>query len=331
MFWIEKYRPVTFDQIHGQEKVCEVLKCCARSKNLPHLVISGPPGTGKSVAIEATLRELYGERWEDNVTLFRTADFMDRGKSALEADERFLSLYHADESFLSNFKHIISSYASIRPIDAEFKVMLFEDAHALSHDIQHALRRTMERYSATCRFIFSTTQVSSLIPPIKSRCLPLFFSPLSRNIIRKVLDAIQVDISEKDRVSSDEIGLIVAAAAGDLRKAIMYLQVRVETKTPFNPDTLSRTDTQDEICQAFFAMKAKDLGTAQQKIQSLMILQGLSGREVISTLLQVIEREYNDPEIVTLLADADARLTHAGNEYLQVNALVATIVAEVFS
>ena len=331
MFWIEKYRPITFDQILGQNGVLEVLKRCAETKNLPHLMVSGPPGTGKSVAIETTIRELYGERWQDNVTIFRTADLMEKGKSALESDERFYNLYRSDESFLSNFKHIISAYASIRPIDAEFKVMLFEDAQALSHDIQHALRRTMERYSATCRFVFTTTQVSSLIPPIKSRCLPLFFGPINRDIIRKTLDRIMEDVQPEDKVPEEGIGLIVAASAGDLRKAIMYLQVRTETKTSFNPDTLSRSETQDEACLAFQAMKAKDTGTAQQKIQSLMISHGLSGQEIINTLHQVIEREYHDPEIVTLLADADARLPHAGNEYLQVNALVATIVSEVFS
>lgn len=331
MFWIEKYRPVSFDQILGQDRVCEVLKKCAETKNLPHLVVCGPHGTGKSVAIETTIRDLYGEGWQENVTLFRTADLMERGKSAFESDERFLHLFRSDDSFLSNFKHIISSYASIRPIDAEFKVMLFEDAQALSHDLQHALRRTMERYSSTCRFIFCTTQVSSLIPPIKSRCLPLFFTPLSRDIIRDTLFRILEDVPEQDRVPPDEIGLIVAASAGDIRKAIMYLQVRVETKTPFNPDTLSRTESQEEACSAFMAMKAKDIDAAQKKIQSLMISEGLSGREIIDTLFQVVEREYLDPEIVTLLADTDARLTHAGNEYLQVNALVATIVSEVFS
>jgi len=331
MFWIEKFRPATFEQILGQERVLEVLKGCAAAKTLPHLVVSGPPGTGKSAAVEATLRELYGETWQDNVTIFRTSDLMERGKLALESDERFLHLYRSDESFLSNFKHIISSYASIRPINAEFKVMLFEDAKTLSHDIQHALRRTMERYSATCRFIFCTTQASSLIPPIKSRCLPLFFTPLPREIIRDRLHCIQDSIPLEDRAPVDEIGLIVAASAGDLRKAIMFLQVRVETKIPFNPDTLSRTDTQEEVSLALHAMKTKNTEEAQKKLQNLMISEGLSGREVISTLLQVTGREYNDPAIVTLLADADARLTHAGNEYLQVNAMVATIVAEVFS
>lgn len=191
-----------------------------------------------------------------------------------------------------------------------------------------------EPWSGTVRhagLFFCTTQASSLIPPIKSRCLPLFFTPLPREIIRDRLHRIQDGIPLEDRAPVDEIGLIVAASAGNIRKAIMFLQVRVETKIPFNPDTLSRTDTQEEVSLALHAMKAKDTGEAQKKLQNLMISQGLSGREVISTLLQVTGREYNDPEIVTLLADADARLTHAGNEYLQVNAMVATIVAEVFS
>lgn len=52
MFWIEKFRPATFEQILGQERVLEVLKGCAAAKNLPHLVVSGPPGTGKSAAVE---------------------------------------------------------------------------------------------------------------------------------------------------------------------------------------------------------------------------------------------------------------------------------------
>jgi replication factor C small subunit len=331
MFWIERYRPVRFDEILGQEHVTEVMRRCAEERNLPHLVVTGPPGTGKSAAVESMLRLLYGESWEDNVTLFRTSDLIERGKSGLESEERFINLFRPDESFISNFKHIISSYASIRPIDAEFKVMLFEDAHALSHDIQHALRRTMERYSATCRFIFCTTQLSSLIPPIRSRCLPLFFSPINREIIAESLEKIQNDIPEKNRVSKDEIGLIIAASGGDLRKATMYLQVRVETGDPFNPDTLTVTDTDKEVALAFHSMEKRDLTGAQKRLQDLMINEGLSGREIIDTLSKVTGREFNHPAVTTILADYDALLTHAGNEYLQINALTASIISEVFS
>ena len=165
MFWIEKFRPSSLDEVQGQERVTEILSMFAKGKNLPHLLISGPQGTGKTVSVEAALRELYGETWTDNVTIFHTADLMEQGRSYLETDETFVHLYKPDESFLSNLKRAINTYASIRPINAEFKVLWFEDAHTLSHDVQHALRRTMERYSATCRFVFCTTHASSVIPP----------------------------------------------------------------------------------------------------------------------------------------------------------------------
>ncbi len=331
VFWIEKFRPSDLDQILGQERVIEVLRMFAQSHMLPHMLVTGPHGTGKSVAVEATLRSLYGDTWQDNVTIFQTADLMERGRSYLETDERFMHLYKPDESFLSNLKHAINSYASIRPINAEFKVLWFEDAHTLSHEVQHALRRIMERYSTTCRFIFCTTQASSVIPPISSRCLPLFFTPITRDQILGRLNEILISMNiPAGTVSDDELGLLVAAAGGDLRKAIMYLQVRVATGTEITPASFDEGETRKIAAAAFMAMQAKDVSTAQRRLEGLMIEYGLSAREVLQELMLIVRREYYHPEIISSIADTDYIMTHAGNEYLQMNALAARIVGEVF-
>jgi len=330
-FWIEKFRPVDLDQIIGQERVVEVLKMFAQSHMLPHLLVTGPHGTGKSIAVEATLKDLYGDTWQDNTTIFQTADMMERGRSYLENDERFMHLYKSDESFLSNLKRAINSYASIRPINAEFKVLWFEDAHTLSHEVQHALRRIMERYSATCRFVFCTTQASSVIPPISSRCLPLFFTPLTRDqILGRLTEILETMGIAPGTVNQDELGLLVAAAGGDLRKAIMYLQVRVVTGTEITPATFDEGETRKIAAAAFMAMQAKDVATAQRRLEGLMIEYGLSAREVLQELMLVVRREYYLPEIISSIADTDYVMTHAGNEYLQMNALAAKIVGEVF-
>lgn len=330
MFWIEKFRPSSLDEVQGQERVTEILSMFAKGKNLPHLLISGPQGTGKTVSVEAALRELYGETWTDNVTIFHTADLMEQGRSYLETDETFVHLYKPDESFLSNLKRAINTYASIRPINAEFKILWFEDAHTLSHDVQHALRRTMERYSATCRFVFCTTHASSVIPPISSRCLPLFFTPLSRDQIKGRLVSILDTLALRDVVGEDELSLLVTAAGGDLRRAIMYLQVRVTTGEEITPETFAEGETRKITSAAFRAMQGKDILTAQRRLESLMIEYGLSASEVLDELMLIVRREYYHPAIISRIADADYTLTHAGNEYLQVNALAARIVGEVF-
>ena len=83
MLWIEKYRPKKFDQIIGQEKVLHHLRSFAEQKNVPHMIVSGPHGTGKSASIECMARVLYGEYWQENTTVFSVADLFSQGKAYL--------------------------------------------------------------------------------------------------------------------------------------------------------------------------------------------------------------------------------------------------------
>ena len=190
MLWSEVYRPKGCEDIIGQGAVIRYIVSFAESGSVPHMLISGPHGTGKTVAVECLAKGLYAENWEANVSTFSAADLLGRGRSALEADERFSHIYRKDQSLIVNFKYIVKWYASMRPLDAPFKLMVFEDAHDLTFEAQQALRRTMERYSATCRFIFITTRPSAIIPAIASRCLPLFFAPIESGIIRARLEEI---------------------------------------------------------------------------------------------------------------------------------------------
>src|SRR5512137_739968 len=198
MLWIEKYRPEILPDILGQEPVVHHLSNFATSKTLPHLLLTGPHGTGKSAAIECFAKALYQENWELNTSVFQTADLFSQGKAYLEQDDRYAHLYQKNQSLITNFKYIIKWYASLRPLDAEFKLMVFEDAHALTRDAQEALRRIMERTSSTCRFIFTTTNPSAIIPAISSRCLPLFFAPAGQDVILAHL----MDIRAKEALGS---------------------------------------------------------------------------------------------------------------------------------
>ena len=331
MLWIEKYRPVMFTEILGQEPVVQHLSRFAASETLPHLILTGPHGTGKSIAVRCLARALYHDSWELNTSVFPVSDLFSQGKSFLEQDDRYAHIYQKNQSLITNFKYILKWYASLRPLDAEFKLMVFEDAHTLTRDAQQALRRIMERTSNTCRFIFTTTNPSAIIPAISSRCLPLFFAPLSQDIVLAHL----MDIRAKEAAGSpactdDDLDLIVQAAAGDMRRAVLLLQAALQSGRC--EDLLTHTSSENTTIasQALNALRDGDVRGAIRRMESLMIDYGLSGSEVLYEARSIIQREYNHPALAIALADTEYRLTHANNEYIQLGAF-ATGIRDVFS
>jgi replication factor C small subunit len=331
MLWTEKYRPYTFSEILGQEPVVQHLSKFATSGTLPHLILTGPHGTGKSSAVGCLARALYHDNGELNTSVFPVSDLFSQGKSFLEQDDRYAHIYQKNQSLIVNFKYILKWYASMRPLDAEFKLMVFEDAHALTRDAQQALRRIMERTSNTCRFIFTTPNPSAIIPAISSRCLPLFFAPVSQEVILRHL----TDIREKEAACSmtctdDEVDLIVQAAGGDLRRAVLLLQASLQSGRC--EDLLTHTSSENATiaANALDVLRAGDVRGAIRRMESLMIDNGLSASEVLYEARTIIQREYNHPALAIALADAEYRLMHANNEYVQLGAF-ATGIRDVFS
>lgn len=331
MLWTEKYRPAALEEIIGQEPVIGRLISFAGSGTVPHLMLTGPHGTGKSVAIECFAKKLYGENWMNNTSVFQTADLFLQGKKLLEEDERYAHIYQKNASLIVNFKYILKWYASMRPLDAPFKLMVFEDAHTLPREAQQGLRRIMERYSGTCRFIFSTTNQSAIIPAITSRCLPLPFVPLPADTIIGHLNAIRAKEPEAEfPCTDDDIELIAQASQGDLRNALLLLQVALQSGQCKNIHGIARSETATVATSGIQSIKNGDVRLAIRQLEMLMIDYGLSGREVLSEIRRAARREYNDPRLAIAIADADSRIGHSNNEYLQIDAFAAGI-REVFS
>jgi replication factor C small subunit len=332
MLWIEKYRPTVFDEILGQDHVVTHLKNAALSGNVPHLLLTGPAGTGKSVSVECLARLLYGDRMEENLTTIQIADLFEQGKKYLESDERYVHLYRREQSLLTNFKNIIRWYASIRPLDSEFRIIVFEGASAMTREAQQGIRRIMERYSKTCRFIFVTSRPSAIIPAVSSRCLPFFFVPINNDVIESRLNAIlSSEFGDTSPISADEVDLIVQVAGGDMRKAIMLLEVSSGAGDRSELVRCSQTETVQIAQAALAAVCGGDMQAAVRRFETLMIEYGLTSREVLHEFRSAVRKEYNDPRLAIAIADADYTLTHGNNEYLQLNAMMARIAAEVFS
>jgi replication factor C small subunit len=332
MLWIEKYRPQSLREVVGQEQVVGHLQRFAAGGSIPHLLVTGPHGTGKSAAIECLARALYGEGWVANTTFLDSTDIFSRGRPSLASAEEFAHLYRKDESLSTNFKRVVRWYASMRPLGAEFKLLVLEGAHSLPREIQQALRRTLERHSATCRFILCTTNQSAIIPAVSSRCLPLPFAPVEGGVILATLGRIlDAEVPGKRGDLGEELELIAHAAEGDLRKATMLLQILAESGRGAGSAGVTTSESGNIALQAVRSMRAGDHALAQRTCESLLIDYGLSGREALLEIRRAVKQEYNDPRIAEILGDADLSMERAGNEFIQMNALVARIIGEVFS
>jgi len=330
MLWIEKYRPTRLEEICGQDPVIHLLSSFATSGNVPHLMLTGPHGTGKSAAIECFAKQLYGETWESNTTVFQTADLFSQGKKLLEEDERYAHLYQKSQTLIVNFKYILKWYASMRPLDSAFKLMVFEDAHALTRDAQQGLRRIMERYSGTCRFIFSTTNQSAIIPAITSRCLPLFFTPINAEVMVPVLKTTRSrENGGTHPCSDDDIELIAEAARGDLRMALLLLQIAIQHGQCRDVSGISQSDTITITASAMDAIRKGDSRTAIRQFESLLIDYGLSAKELLLEVSRITHRDFNDPRLAIAIADADYRVGHGNSEYVQIDAF-ATGIRDIF-
>src|SRR3989338_2341145 len=159
MPWIEKYRPRKVEEIVGNEGAVSRLRAIASSGNLPNLILSGPPGVGKTSSLLCLARELLGEAYWEAVLELNASD--DRG---IEMVRESIKMFAQKKVTLPPGRH---------------KVVLLDEADNITSAAQQALRRTMELYSDTTRFALACNTSSKIIEPIQSRCAILRFTRLS--------------------------------------------------------------------------------------------------------------------------------------------------------
>lgn len=308
--WAEKYRPKSLEAIVDQKEIVDRLKSFVKARNVPHCILAGPPGTGKTTAALCLSRDLYGDAYREHT----------------------MELNASDERGIDVVRETVKTFARVKSIgEIPFKIMILDEADNMTSDAQQALRRTMERYTGTCRFIMCANYSGKIIEPIQSRCAPFRFSYLPR----KEQDAYLNQIAEKEKIklTVDGLDAIFEVCGGDLRKAINTLQAATSLEKPVDAKVVysiagkaSPADVQKMLKTAMdgnFIESRKQLRDMIQKY-------GVAGSDIIRQIHSEVFRadipELWRIKLAGIIGEVDYRLVEGADEEVQLSALLARLV-----
>lgn len=308
--WTEKYRPSKFNELIGQDEIVKRVSSLVNSMNIPHLLLAGPAGTGKSTLALIIVKTLYGENWKEN----------------------YLELNASDERGINVVREKVKGFARTKSLgEVPFKIIFLDEADALTPEAQQALRRTMENYAATCRFIMSCNYSSKVIDPIQSRCVLFRFKLLEKKDIEKVIKRIAE--AEKLTVPQEAVEVIYEGSEGDCRRSINLLQSTASISPHISPDlvstVLSNTKPKDIKVVLDYALSG-DFQTAKDKLLDIMLKESISGQDVIKAIQKEVWNLPIEPQLkvklTELTGEIEFRIVEGSDPFVQLQALLASFV-----
>ena len=306
--WTEKYRPVKFPEVVGQEEVIKRVEALTKSLNIPHLLFAGPAGTGKSTLALIVVKELFGDKWREN----------------------YLELNASDERGINVVREKVKNFARTKSLgNIPFKIIFLDEADALTPEAQQALRRTMENYSSGCRFILSCNYSSKIIDPIQSRCAVFRFKLLEKKDVEKVLK--KISENEKITLDPEAVDILYEGSEGDCRRSINLLQSTAAVSPNISKELvstiLSEAKPKDIKVVLEYAISG-DFENAKEKLLDTMLRNSVAAQDVIKAIQKEIWNLQIEPEIKVRLTEKtgeiEFRLVEGSDEFIQMESLLAS-------
>uniref|UniRef100_A0A1J3I3Q0 Replication factor C subunit 5 n=1 Tax=Noccaea caerulescens TaxID=107243 RepID=A0A1J3I3Q0_NOCCA len=308
--WVEKYRPQSLDDVAAHRDIIDTIDRLTNENKLPHLLLYGPPGTGKTSTILAVSRKLYGPKYRNMI----------------------LELNASDDRGIDVVRQQIQDFASTQSFSlgkSSIKLVLLDEADAMTKDAQFALRRVIEKYTKSTRFALIGNHVNKIIPALQSRCTRFRFAPLDSvhvsQRLKHVVEAEGLDVSESG------LAALVRLSNGDMRKALNILQsthMASEKITEEEVYLCTGNPLPKDIEQISHWLLNESYADSYKKISEMKTRKGLAivdiVKEVTMFVFKIKMPSHVRVQLINDLADIEYRLSFGCNDKLQLGAIIST-------
>ena len=237
--WVEKYRPSNLDTYIGNEHLKDKVSVYLESGDLPHLLLYGKAGTGKTTLAKILVKNI-------------------------ECD--YLYINASDENNVDTVRNKVKNFASTMGFK-DYKIIILDECDYITPNAQAALRNLMETFSKHCRFILTCNFVERIIDPIQSRCQSFQIIPPSKKEVAKHVHGILL----KENVMSkmEDLKVLIDSGYPDIRRVINSAQQNV-VKNKLKLDTTSIIQN-DYKLKLLKILKTQDKKTAFKDIRQLLL------------------------------------------------------------
>ncbi|XP_058189699.1 replication factor C subunit 3 [Rhododendron vialii] len=310
--WVEKYRPQSLADVAAHRDIVDTIDRLTSENKLPHLLLYGPPGTGKTSTILAVARKLYGTQMHNMV----------------------LELNASDERGIDVVRQQIQDFASTQSFSfgpkSSVKLVLLDEADAMTKDAQFALRRVIEKYTKNTRFALICNHVNKIIPALQSRCTRFRFAPLDAihvsERLKHVIRAEGLDVTEGG------LAALVRLCNGDMRKALNILQsTHMASQQQITEEAVylcTGNPLPKDIEQISHWLLNEAFTVSFRRISELKTRKGLALVDIAREVTMFVFRIKMPPDVrvqlINDLADIEYRLSFGCNDKLQLGSLIST-------
>lgn len=277
--WVEKFRPQELEEIISNKAIVDTLKDYVKKEYLPHLLICGPSGTGKTSVIVSCAKQLYGPSFSVMTMHINASE--ERGIEVIRNKVK-------DFVMTKNFG----------PKTIPFKLVILDEADAMTISAQGMLRRMIEDFTSTARFCLICNKLKNIDPAIQSRCTNFRFAPLNQKDVYKKME--QICKQQKIDYTKDGLNMIIKVSNGDMRKVLNNLQSIYMAYKNITYENVSKCigyPTQKEIDNIYNILLTKKYIIALKEIEEIIVYNQYHLLDIINEIHIYLRNDLNNDKI----------------------------------